>query len=263
MLTKHDITYNTEKEDIRYPEYGRSIQEMLQYARTIQDRYKRQKTVETIVAMMQIVTPAPANRNMDDYREKLWNHAFAIGYYELDVTPPPGITIRKESEKPAPSPVDYPNSATRFRHYGASIQKLIQKAIEMPDGPKKEGFVEVIASYMKLAYKTWNKEHYVSDDIVKDDLEILSNGKLVLHEGHNSLDVLAAHAGKGEKDRPSSGMGSKGGRRNRKGGSGGNGGNSNNRNSGGSSSNRNRSRSGGGGGVNYGNSSGGYRKRKK
>lgn len=255
MLTKHDITYNTEKEDIRYPEYGRSIQEMLQYAKTIEDRYKRQKTVEYIVGMMQILTPAPANRNMDDYREKLWNHAFAIAGYDLDVNPPSGIAIRKEDERPTPSPVDYPNSATRFRHYGASIQRLIEKAIEMPDGPKKEGFVEVIASYMKLAYKTWNKEHYVSDDIVKDDLEILSDGQLALHEGHSSLDLLAAHAGKGEKERPSGSAG-KNGRRNRKG-SGGSG--SNRNSSGGGGASRSRSRGGSGG---YG-GGGGYRKRKK
>jgi len=83
-----------------------------------------------------------------------------------------------------------------MRHYGNSVHALIQKAIEMPEGPKREGFVEVIASYMKLAYKTWNKEHYVSDDIVKEDLEILSNGQLLLHEGHDSLDKLAAGVGK-------------------------------------------------------------------
>lgn len=47
--------------------------------------------------------------------------------------------------------------------------------------------MEVIASYMKLAYKTWNREHYVSDDVVKDDLEILSEGQLELHEGHTRL----------------------------------------------------------------------------
>jgi hypothetical protein len=145
--------------------------------------------------------PPGANRNMDDYRDKLWNHAFAIADYELDVTPPQGIIIRREEERVKPDPVGYPASATRFRHYGNSIQALIKKAIEMPDGPKKEGFVEVIASYMKLAYKTWNKEHYVSDDIVKDDLEMLSDGQLVLHEGYESLDRLAAGAGRHDKDR--------------------------------------------------------------
>ena len=71
----------------------------------------------------------------------------------------------------------------------------------MPDGPKKEGLVEVIASYMKLAYKTWNKEHYVSDDIVKEDLVLLSDGQLELHEGHNSLDTLSVYAHKQGKER--------------------------------------------------------------
>ncbi len=197
---KIDIEYNTEKEAILFPEYGRTVQEMLQYAKTIEDRNARQKTVEAIITLMMQVNPG-GNRNIEDYRDKLWSHAFAIANYDLDVTPPPGVTIRREEDKPKAEPVGYPASATRFRHYGNGIQALIKKAIEMPDGPKKEGFVEVIASYMKLAYKTWNREHYVSDDIVKEDLEILSDGQLALHEGHDSLDKLAAGAGKHDKDR--------------------------------------------------------------
>lgn len=197
---KVDIEYNTEKELIQYPEYGRTVQEMLQYAKTIEDRYKRQKTVEAIIALMMQLNPS-GTRNIEDYREKLWNHAFAIAGYDLDVTPPQGIILRREEDRPKAEPVGYPATATRFRHYGNGIQALIKKAIEMPDGPKKDGFAEVIASYMKLAYKTWNREHYVSDDIVKEDLGILSDGQLLLHEGHDSLDKLAAGAGKHDKDR--------------------------------------------------------------
>jgi len=244
---KVDIEYNTEKPLIEYPEYGRSIQEMLLYARTIESRPLRQKTAEAIIGLMMQLVPPGGNRNMDDYREKLWNHAFAITNYELDVTPPTGINIVREEERPKPEPVGYPASATRFRHYGNSIQALIKKAIEMPDGPKKEGFVEVIASYMKLAYKTWNKEHYVSDDIVKEDLESLSDGQLVLHEGHDSLDKLAAGAGKHDKDR--GGRNNNNNPRNRKQRPGGNNGNQRNRP--------------GGGGGNQRNSSGNFRKRKK
>jgi len=244
-----DIAYNTESEDIRYPEYGRGIQEMLQFAVTIQERAHRQKTVEAIVAMMQIVNPGNNRNNMDDYREKLWNHAFAIVNYALDVTPPYGVVIRRKDERAYPDPIGYPSSAKRFRHYGSSIQNLIEKAVAMPDGPKKEGFVEVIASYMKLAYKTWNKEHYVSDVIVKDDLEILSEGRLELHEGHSSLDVLAAGANRLDRDRSRSrsGSGSSSGSRNRGGGSsggrnrGGNNSNSNNNSSGSSGRNQQQS----------------------
>lgn len=198
-MNKVDIEYNTEKESVRYPEYGRGIQEMLQYAKTIPEPLKRQKTVEAIIGLMQQLNPS-ASRNIEDYREKLWNHAFAIAGYELEVTPPPGVVLRREEDKPKAEKITYPPTAQRLRHYGYNVQTLIKKAIEMPEGSKKEGFVEVIASYMKLAYKTWNKEHYVSDDVVKDDLEILSDGQLELHEGHSSLDILAFSANKKDKE---------------------------------------------------------------
>jgi hypothetical protein len=237
-----DIAYNTERPDIQFPEYGRSIQEMLLHAKTIESPQKRQKTVESIIGLMIMLGPQ-GNRNMDDYREKLWNHVFALTNYELDVTPPAGIIIRREEDRIRPEPLGYPKTATRMRHYGNSVHALIQKAIEMPEGPKREGFVEVIASYMKLAYKTWNKEHYVSDDIVKEDLEILSNGQLLLHEGHDSLDKLAAGVGKlDNRNRTNLGSGNDRGRRRggrNRGGNGGGGSSSNTRsnNSGGSNNN--------------------------
>ncbi|MBK6932104.1 MAG: DUF4290 domain-containing protein [Saprospirales bacterium] len=233
-MNKIDIEYNTAKKDIRYPEYGRAIQEMLEYAKTIPEQQKRQKAVEAIVGLMQQLNPV-GNRNMDDYREKLWNHAFAIAGYDLDVTPPAGIAIRRAEDKTRPERLTYPPTATRLRHYGYNVQTLIKKAIEMPEGPKKEGFVEVIASYMKLAYKTWNREHYVSDDVVKDDLEILSDSQLELHEGHSSLDILAFSANKKDRELQRQHQRNRG------------------KNNGGSSGNKNRNK------RNYGN----FRKRKK
>ncbi|MFN0213325.1 MAG: DUF4290 domain-containing protein [Saprospiraceae bacterium] len=231
-----DIEYNTERPDIQFPEYGRSIQEMILHAKSIESPQKRQKTVESIIGLMIQLGPQ-GNRNMDDYREKLWNHVFALTNYELEVNVPSGIVIRREEDRAMPQPLGYPTTASRMRHYGNSVHALIQKAIDMPDGPKKEGFVEVIASYMKLAYKTWNKEHYVSDDIVKEDLEILSNGQLALHEGHDSLDKLAAGAGKLEnRNRTNIGGGNerggrrRGGRNRNSGGGNGGSGRSNNNN---------------------------------
>lgn len=250
-MNRIDIQYNTEKADLLYPEYGRTIHEMLQYATTIEEPRKQQKTVETIIGLMQQLGPG-GNRNLDDYRERLWNHAFAIADYKLTSTPPPGVVIRRDEGLPKAITIEYPPTAKRFRHYGNGIQALMQKAIAMPEGIKKEGFVEVIASYMKLAYKTWNKEHYVSDDIVKEDLEILSDGQLALHEGHDSLDKLAAGAGRHEKDRPrQNNQRNQAGRQGQ--------GNPNN--------NRNRKQRSGGG-NNYGNGPGGnvggnFKKRKK
>ncbi len=186
------MSYNTALEDIRFPEYGRSVEQLLNYAKTIENPQHRQKTVEAIFKIILILNPGNSARNFDDFRERVWNHMFKMTDYQLNVNPPEGVVIRREEEKSKPEPVEYPKSDSRFRHYGNNVKTLIEKAIGMEDGPVKEGLVEVIASYMKLAYKTWSREHYVSDDVVKDDLEFLSDGKLTLHEGYASLDLLAA-----------------------------------------------------------------------
>jgi hypothetical protein len=255
-MQKIDIEYNSSKETIKYPEYGRGIQELLEHACTIEDPRKRQKTVESIVHMMQMLNP---NRTgVEDYRERLWNHAFAIAGHKLDVKPPSGVTIRSEEDRPKAQPVPYPQPNLRFRHYGSSVQKLMEKAIEMPEGSKKEGFVEVIASYMKLAYKTWSKEHYVSDDIVKEDLVHLSEGKLELHEGHNSLDTLSNEALRKEREMMRQMGGSQRGGRKRGGRKRGGSGGGNN----GGGGNSNNGRNNGGGGNNNG-GGGGQRRRRR
>jgi hypothetical protein len=192
MVNKLEMTYNTAHEDIKFPEYGRSVEQLLDHAKKIENPMHRQKTVDAIFKIILTLNPGNSTRNFDDFKERVWNHMFRITDYELGVKPPDGVVIRREEEKSKPEAVEYPKSDSRFRHYGNNVKTLIDKAIAMEDGPVKEGLVEVIASYMKLAYKTWAREHYVSDDVVKDDLENLSDGKLTLHEGYASLDLLAA-----------------------------------------------------------------------
>jgi hypothetical protein len=214
-----DMSYNTSNETIKFPEYGRSVEQLLEYAVKIENPQHRQKTVETIFKIILTLNPGNNTRNFDDFRERVWNHMFKMTDYKLNVQPPDSVVIRREEEKSKPEPVAYPKSDSRFRHYGNNVKTLIEKAIAMEDGPKKEGLVEVIASYMKLAYKTWAREHFVSDDVVKDDLIYLSDGKLELHENYNSLDLLAAgisgrrdlQGTQGQRGKGRSGSGNRGG----------------------------------------------------
>ena len=55
---------------------------------------------------------------------------------------------------------------------------------------------------MKMAYKTWNKEHYVTDEGILKDLVALSKGKLNIGD-ETSLDVLS-RKGKGGNQQPAS-----------------------------------------------------------
>lgn len=222
------MEYNSSREELIIPEYGRHIQNMLRVAKTVTPREKRQHFVEMIIGLM--MQMHPQNRNLEDYRDKLWRHAFQIAGYDLDVDTPTGYVPTPEDSRKRPERVPYPSKETRFRHYGHNVQKLIAKAIEMGDGDKKDGFVQVIGSYMKLAYRTWNREHYVSDDIIIEDLEHLSGGKLEVIEDA-SLDNLSRSQGRrGVNDNRSSNSGGR--QQQRSGGRSGGGGRDRDRNSG-------------------------------
>lgn len=185
--------YNSSQSQITITEYGRNVQKLVEHAKSIVNPAERQAFAERIIWLMQQISPQ--SRNVEDYREKLWKHLFRIADYGLEVNPPEGIVVKPEDAKKHPDKVPYPESQAQFRHYGHNVQRMIQQALEMPDGPKKDGFIAVIGAYMKLAYKTWNREHYVSDEVIKSDLANLSGGQIVIDDSI-SLDDLAAPNGK-------------------------------------------------------------------
>ena len=186
--TSHNLTYNSKKSDLIMPEYGRHIQEMINYGKTIEKDEERQHFIERVVDLMVQITPQ--NRNLDDVRARMWLHVFRIAEYDINVMPPNGEIPTPETARKKPSHIGYPVVQKKFRHYGHNVQELVKKALSMEDGELKDAFVEVIGSYMKLAYRTWNKEHYVSDDIIIEDLEALSEGKLKFKDDVK-LDTLA------------------------------------------------------------------------
>lgn len=201
-LITDGMEYNSAREDLIIPEYGRNVQKLINHAKTIEDPAHRQKFVEAVVDLMQQMHPQ--SRSIDDYRDRLWKHVFRIAKYELDAVPPNGKKPRPEDSKKRPEKVAYPVMEAKYRHYGHNVQQLIKKALSMPEGPKRDGFVAVIGSYMKLAYRTWNKEHYVSDDVIKGDLETLSGGQLSLDD-NTSIDNLSGGRGRRPSNSSSSG----------------------------------------------------------
>ncbi len=198
------MEYNSNREDLVILEYGRHIQKMVDYAKTIEDPALRQAFTERVVDLMQQMNPQ--NRTGEDFREKLWKHLFRIAKYELDVTPPEGISPSPEDAKKRPEAIPYPKSTARKRHYGENVQQLINKALSMPEGPKRDAFALVIANYMKLAYKTWNRDYYVSDDVIKEDIRSMSNDGLVIDE-EKSLENLGGSQNNSSRRRNSGGSG--------------------------------------------------------
>lgn len=188
-MAQGEMVYNTEKGNLEIPEYGRNVQNMIFYLKNIEDQDLKQAYAEEIINLFAIMYPA--NRHLADYKEKLWNHLYRIAKYDLELQIPEGITIHRKDKESNTSHMDYPQTQFSNRHYGKYIQNMIKDALAMDDLDKRNGYKEVIASYMKLAYRTWNKEHFVSDDIIIQDLKEMSKDQLVFDEDYSIENLVS------------------------------------------------------------------------
>ena len=163
---------------MRLPEYGRSIQNMVDHALTIEDRAERQRCANTIINIMGGMFPHL--RDVPDFKHKLWDHLAIMSDFKLDIDYPFEV-IPKNNLASKPEPVPYPCTKIRYRHYGRTLEVLIQKACELPEGDEKQNLVALICNHMKKDYMTWNKDT-VDDRKIADDLYELSDGKLQMTE---------------------------------------------------------------------------------
>ncbi len=173
------MEYNTTRKLLILPEYGRNIQKMVDYVLTIEDREKRNKAAKAIIyAMGQLNFQ---NKDTGEFKRKLWDHLFVISKFQLDVDSPypkpdPAQFIHAEPQK-----VSYQNNNIKFRHYGYSIQRIIEKVSEYPEGDEKEILKIYCANTLKKLYMNWNRET-VPDDVIALHLEVFSAGKLKLDD---------------------------------------------------------------------------------
>ena len=168
------MQYNTQQKRMPLPEYGRSIQNMVDYALTIQDRAERQRCANTIINIMGNMFPHL--RDVPDFKHKLWDHLAIMSGFELDIDYPYEI-IRKDNLVTRPDPIPYSTARMRYRHYGRTLEVLIKKAIEFPEGNEKRNLIALICNHMKKDYLAWNKDT-VDDKKIAEDLYELSNGEL-------------------------------------------------------------------------------------
>ena len=171
-----DMQYNTQQKKMALPEYGRSIQNMVDYAVTIQDRAERQRCANTIINIMGNMFPHL--RDTPDFKHKLWDHLAIMSDFKLDIDYPYEV-IRKNELNTPPEPIPYPRGKMHYRHYGRTLEVLIKKACELPEGDEKQNLVALICNHMKKDYMTWNKDT-VDDQKIAEDLTELSEGKLQL-----------------------------------------------------------------------------------
>ncbi|MCL3851337.1 MULTISPECIES: DUF4290 domain-containing protein [Parabacteroides] len=185
------MKYNTEEKKLVMPEYGRNIQNMVDYCVAIEDREERKRCANTIINIMGNMFPHL--RDVNDFKHILWDHLAIMADFKLDIDYPYEI-VKKENLYARPPRIPYNNNRIRYRHYGKTLELMIRKATELEQGVEKDTLIKLLATQMKKSFLTWNKES-VDDRKIFKDLDELSEGSIVLNEEEHKLtesrDILA------------------------------------------------------------------------
>ena len=173
--------YNTTRKKLILAEYGRNVQNMVQYICGLPTKNERNRYAQVVIDLMGFLNPHL--RDVADFKHKLWDHLHIISDFKIDVDSP----YPKPSEDAIrfkPAPFAYPQQRIRYKHYGKMIELMMEKAKSIEDSERKQQMVKVIANTMKIAYVAWNKDTVADETIIKD-LREMSNGELQLQENVN------------------------------------------------------------------------------
>ena len=147
------MQYNTQREQLLMPEYGRGVQDMVEMAISLPDRAQRQRCAAAIVAVMRRVRAE--QENQDDMEQKLWNHLARISRYQLDIDYPVEITPAEE--------------VTAHPEYAQSL----------PESPERQLLVQMVANQMKQDLFVWNRDA-MDEELVAQDIMRYTDGEVSL-----------------------------------------------------------------------------------
>ena len=178
-----NLEYNTVREDLIIPEYGRHIQKMINYASTRETKEERNKLANAIISVMGNLQPHL--RDVADFQHKLWDQLFIMSDFKLDADSP-FEKPSKEILNAKPEPLSYPQNFPKYRFYGNNIKIMIDEAVKWDSGEMKDALVLTIANHMKKCFLNWNKDS-VKDQVIFDHLYELSDTKIDIRDSKEEL----------------------------------------------------------------------------
>ena len=194
------LDYNTQREKLQMPEYGREIQKMVDHAVGLPTKEERTVCAQTIIRLME--TKMPQLRGNADYEQTLWDHLYLMSDKRLDIDWPYDVS---EAEKihTRPEPLPLPQNKIRQRHYGKLIEELFEQLKQMPEGPERDELARQTANQMKRDLATWGHGS-MDDEKVADDLARFTDGIIQLDLNNFTFEKVTAsnnESGKSKKKR--------------------------------------------------------------
>ena len=177
------LQYNTEREHLIIPEYGRHLQKMINHAVAQESKEERNRLAKAIISIMGNMQPHL--RDVPDFQHKLWDQLFIMSDLKLDADSPFEIPT-EEMLNVRPEPLKYPQNFPKYRFYGNNIKTMIDVANTWEQGEMKEALQYTIANHMKKSFLNLNKDT-VEDSVIFGHLFELSDGKIDLRGSKEDL----------------------------------------------------------------------------
>ncbi|PVX49975.1 uncharacterized protein DUF4290 [Balneicella halophila] len=190
-------TYNSKKKPLIFPEYGRHIQKMVDFAVTIEDDEKRKETAYAIVNIMGRMHPNL--KDVDDFNHKLWDHLIIMSDYQLNVESPYGNPTPSDTII-TPRHIEYKDSDIRYKQYGRILFKMIEEEKNCKTEEEKQALALIVANHIKKSLSIWNSDN-VSDELVLEAMEKLSNSRLTLPKDTELVEIRSANSNSSNNSR--------------------------------------------------------------
>ena len=191
------LDYNTQREKLVMPEYGREIQKMVELAISLPTKEERMQCAKAIIRQME--SKNPQIRDNADYQQTLWDHLFLMSHKQLDIDWPFDVSnAEKIHSKPQPIPIVKENGQTHMRHYGRLIMETFEKLKTMPEGAERDELVRLTANQMKRDLAAWG--HGLNDnEKIADDLARFTDGKIQIDPSMFQFGPVGVPAGEGKR----------------------------------------------------------------
>lgn len=159
------LDYNTQRERLILPEYGREVQQMVDHCVALPNRADRQRCANTIIAVMERMMPRMGDA--ESFRRKLWDHLALMSQFKLEIDYPFDINeARSMLEKPKPIP--YPMRRIPVRHYGGLMFEVFDMLKTMPQGPERTELIRLVANQMKRDLVQWGHGSSDNEKVASD-----------------------------------------------------------------------------------------------
>ncbi len=170
------LSYNSQRNQVKNKEFGRGLQQYVEYIQGLPDKETRTQATHQLVKMVRMLNPGLRKNQEDQHR--IWDQIQTLADFKLDVDSPFPIPEESAYNK-KPERMTYPTGRTRYRHYGHGVENMIALAADLKDKEQQYVVLSSIGNIMKNFYRQWNKTELDDKLLVKHIYE-LSKGKINL-----------------------------------------------------------------------------------